>query len=516
MLSIAFSKFTREEIIRVSFGFSAFLIYACATLFSNQLAHSGNYPAFDIERTGMASAVSNIIYGAPIATVYGNSFTTFVYSKTPLNELLEQAERKEIEPGELIPYTPDGIGIGQAVFTTVAMRLFGIHPRSIIFLFLCLMGLTTLIFLARFHDERSVFILAAFLALTVMFASLWGTESYEVSQIPAGGHRYFSLLAAIPGLHILLELIDSVKNSALSKSSLRMLALQMVFFMIAYFMNLATVCLCGPLILFALYAFFATRPASPNRGILYNKILIVAGMVSSLLVGFSWLTPHAYRITGRAQPATTWHHVIIGFGENPSWPFGNLADLYKGCMPGQPDSSLYPGLADLNGVCVWAAYAKRNGMAADKEIYDKNFDIATREAVLKILWQYPAQSLITFIYYKPLAILHTLAQYFHFSIPTSWPVRISIICQIAIFLAFASFNRSCLSIRSLRPIFFGCGLTAISACGLYIVAYSTPLTSLDLFFYLLAFICTAIASITAGAVRWIGPSALSGTNSGAS
>jgi hypothetical protein len=266
------------------------------------------------------------------------------------------------------------------------------------------------------------------------------------------------------------------------------------------------VCLYGPLLLFALYAFVATRRHSPNRSILYSKILIVAGMVISLLVIFSLLTPRAYRITGRAQPATVWHHVIMGFGANPSWPFGDLADQYRGCMPGQPNSSLVPGVQDLTGVCVWAAYAKRNGMSVEGELYDKNFDTATREAVLTILWQYPAQSLMTFIYYKPLTVLHTLALYFDFSIPTSWPVRMLIICQIAVFLVFVALNRSCLAQHALRPIYFGFGLAALSACGLYIVAYSTPLTSLDLFFYLLAFIGIAIAGLVAGVARLIPPS----------
>ena len=517
MLSPAFSTLTRQQAIRMSFGLLAFVIYACATLFSNQGAQGNTYLSYGIERTGIASAISNIVYGAPVATVYRNLFKTFVYSKTPLNELLQQAEAKKLEPGELIPYTPDGIGIGQAVFTTVAMRLFGLSPQSIVLLFLLLAGISTFAFLARFHDERSVVVLSVFLALTVMFASPFGTEGdLLISQVPAGGHRYFSLLAAIPGLHIILELIDFVKNTKLRKFDLSMFVLQLVMLMIAYFMNVATVCLFGALLLFALYAFIASRSDSEKRKILYGKILIVAGVVSSLLVGFFSLVPQAYKDTGRAQPETVWYHVIIGFGANPNWPFGNLADLYKGCMPGLPDKSLVPGYADFNGQCVWTAYAKENGISVNQmaeELFDKNFDAATKEGALKILWQYPAQSFVTFIYYKPLAILHTLRQYFHFSLPASWPVRILIICQIAVFLIFASLNRSYLSTNVLRPIYFGFGLTAISACGLYILAYSSLITSVDLFFYILAFVSTGIANLTAAVARVFWPSALWGADS---
>jgi len=508
MSRLVLSKLTRGEVTRIFLGCVAFLIYACATLLSNQNVQSVH--SYAIERTGMASAISNVVYGAPVATVYWHLFNDFEFSQTPLNELIQKAESKQIEPGALMPYVPDGIGIGQAVFTTVAMRIFGIHPRSIVLLFLCLMGVTTLAFLARFHDERSIVIFSVFMALTIMFASPLGTDAFQVTQIPAGGHRYFSLLAAIPGVHIFLELIDSVKNSVLSKSSLRLLALQSLVFMITYLMNIATVYIFGPLLLFAIYSFIAT-PRAQGKGILYGKILVVVGTVISLLVIFALLTPRAYRDTGRAQPETTWHHVMIGFGTNPNWPFGNLADVYRGCWPGKPNDSLVAGLSDFNGGCVWAAYAKRNGLSEDqmgKELYDKSFDVATREAALSIFRQYPLQTFVTFVYYKPLAILHTLYVYFHFKFPATFSVSILIICQMSVFLVFAALNRNYLSSQALMPVYFWFGLTAIAASGLYIIAYSSPLTSVDLFFNMLAFIGAVGAGLTAAAFRSFLPSTL--------
>ena len=514
----ALYSLTRPEAVRILLGFAAFLIYASVSLLAKQTIQVGDGQDYAIERVGMASAISNIVYGAPVATVYRNLFNAFEFSVTPVEVLIPKAEHKQIEPGELIPYVPDGIGIGQAVFTTVAMRAFGIHTWSIVLLFLLLMGATTLIFLARFHDQRSVAILAVFLALTIMFASPLGADFALVTQVPVGGYRYFSMLAAIPCLHIVLELIDLTTKAPFTKGNGCLLALQALVFVIANLVNTASIYAYGPVVFAAIYGFIATRGESQSSRIFFGKISIIVLTVGSLLVTFILLTPQAYRLTGRARAETTWHHVIIGFGANPNWPFGNLADLYRGCTSGKPNDSLVPGLTDFNGGCVWADYAKRHGLSENQtaeELYDKNFNIATRQAVFRIFRLYPLQSLMTFVYYKPLMTFHTLAQYFRFSIPTSWPTRILIICQIAVFLAFACLNRSYLSVRLVQPLYFGLVLGTVSTFGLYIVAYSTANTTADLFFYILALISTLIASLTAAVARSFWPSTLSTAGSSA-
>jgi hypothetical protein len=381
------------------------------------------------------------------------------------------------------------------------------------------MGVATLTFLARFHDERSVAILSVFLALTIMFASPLGSDFALVTQVPVGGYRYFSMLAAIPCLHIVLELIDLTRKAPFAKGNGCLLALQALVFMIANLVNTASIYAYGPVVLVAIYAFIAARGESKSRKVFFGKISIIALTVGSLLVTFALLTPQAYRLTGRARAETTWHHVIIGFGANPNWPFGNLADLYRGCTSGKPNDALVPGLADFNGECVWGDYAKRHGLSENRtaqELYDKNFNAATREAVFRIVRLYPLQSLVTFVYYKPLMTFHTLAQYFRFSIPTSWPTRILIICQMAVFFVFACLNRSHLSVRLVRPLYFGLVLGTASAFGLYIVAYSTANTTADLFFYVLALIITLIANLSAAVARSFWPSTLSAARSSAS
>jgi hypothetical protein len=148
----AFCRLTRSEGIRISVGLAAFLIYAFASLLADQYPKDSSWPSYAIERAGIASAISNIVYGAPIATVYRNLFNAFEFSTAPVDQLIQQTQQKQIGLGELIPYVPDGIGMGQAVFTTVAARMFGINPQSVVLLFLILMGVTTLTFLTRFHD----------------------------------------------------------------------------------------------------------------------------------------------------------------------------------------------------------------------------------------------------------------------------------------------------------------------------------------------------------------------------
>src|SRR6202042_2703654 len=152
----------------------------------------------------------------------------------------------------------------------------------------------------------------------------------------------------------------------------------------------------------------------------------------------------------------------------------------------------------------WAANAKRSGLSEDQigeELYDKNFNAATKEAALNIFRQYPLQTLETFVYYKPLAILHTLYVYFHFKVPTNVLVSILIICQMSTFLVFVALDRNYLSVQALMPVYFWFSLTAISASSLYIIAYSSPLTTVDLFFNILALIGTAAAGLAAAASR---------------
>jgi hypothetical protein len=522
ILRSSLAKLPRLDAIRIALGFASFLIYACASLVANQATQNGDWRSYDIERTSMASAISNIVYGAPLAAVYGNLWGTFSIAAspaTPLQELLEQAEHKQLATGGLMPYVSDGIGIGQAIFTTVAMRLFGIHAQSIVILFLILVAVATLTFLVRFHDVRSVGIIVVFLALTILFASPVGTHYELISQVPVGGHRYFSLLAVIPALHFFFELIDSIRGSGFVRRNLLTLAIQLLLFMISYFMNIGVTYVFGFLLVPAVYTFVATVGASQRR-ILFSKILVVLGVIGLSLLTFHALIPKAYSDTGRAQPATFWHHVIIGFGVNPNWPFGNLADQYRGCYPESPEQSLVPGMSDDNGGCAWAAYATQHGMKWDEELYDKNFDIGIREAVLKIIWSYPLQSLVTFVYYKPLRILHTLRTYFEFSISESWSsahqlrpdgrglsmtMGLLIIFQTATFLLFTVLNRAYLTLGALRQVYSAFVLGAISTCGLYVAAYSTPITSVDLFFYVLALIGTLTANLAATVARWWSP-----------
>jgi hypothetical protein len=520
ILRVALPKLAYLKSIRISLGIVAFLIYTCTTLLANQTTQIGIWLSYDIERTAMASAISNIVYGAPIATVYRNLWGTFVARPAvPLDELLQQAKKKQIPPGELMPYVADGIGIGQAVFTTIAMRIFGIHHQAIVILFLILMGISTFTFLLRYGDERSFGILCVFLALTLMLASPLGTQYQMISQVPVGGHRYFSLLAVLPFLHIFLELIQSRREMVISKRNLGLLAVQSLLLMIAYFMNIGSTYVLFPLTAAAIFILIGSRHVRTSIKILLGKILVVAGVVASLSFAFNLVTPDAYKVSGRAQPATLWHHVIIGFGANPNWPFGDLADQYRGCYPERPQQSLVPGMSDDNGGCPWAAYASQHGINWGEGLYSKEFDAAIREAVFKIIWEYPIQSLITVIYYKPRMILHTLAEYFEL-VPGSWSgpgqlaetvpglsvvVALFIVAQIVIFASFAVRHRAYFSIRATAPVYFAFFLGAISTCGLYLAAYSIAITSFDLFFYLCALIGALSATLIATLARLLWP-----------
>src|SRR4029077_15994670 len=92
--------------LAVAMAFLAFVIYAC-TVFT--LPHVRNSLAC-CESSGVAAAISNIMYGTPLGSLYTGVFSYFndhIYE--PLSRTLEQSQR----PGVGLPATPSG-----ALYTT--------------------------------------------------------------------------------------------------------------------------------------------------------------------------------------------------------------------------------------------------------------------------------------------------------------------------------------------------------------------------------------------------------------
>src|SRR4029077_3339168 len=201
----------RRSRLAVALAFLAFVIYAC-TVFT--LPHVRNSLSC-CEQSGVAAAISNIMHGAPLGSVYSGTFSYLIGRiDEPLSQTLEQAQG----PGAGLPTTPsgtlyattrDGNGVGYTLVATAAFRLFGVHAWALRLTMLLLMALSASAFLWRFHSAAFAGVVTLyFSALTVMLFTSLTWEPRWAMEIAVGGVRYFSLVSVLPLFHIVLALID--------------------------------------------------------------------------------------------------------------------------------------------------------------------------------------------------------------------------------------------------------------------------------------------------------------------
>jgi hypothetical protein len=208
---VAGNQARRNSMFAVALAVLSFLIYACTVL---TLPHVRNSLAC-CESSGVAAAISNIMYGTPLGSLYSGTFDYFNDRiDKPLSQTLEQAQipgagLPAIPSGTLYTTTRDGNGIGYPLVATAAFRLFGIHAWALQLTMLLLMALSAAAFLWRFHSAAFAGVVTLyFTALTVMlFTSLVWEPRWQI-QIAVGGVRYFSLVSVLPLFHILLTLVD--------------------------------------------------------------------------------------------------------------------------------------------------------------------------------------------------------------------------------------------------------------------------------------------------------------------
>src|SRR5262245_18481088 len=105
---------------------ASFFIYATAIL----ILHEAQRNDFVPERSSIAAAVSNLVYGAPMGTVYSGVVGRLLEMSVPLDRTLPEVAAKQVAPGELIGVIKDGNGIGYVIVTSLSMRLFGLHVSS--------------------------------------------------------------------------------------------------------------------------------------------------------------------------------------------------------------------------------------------------------------------------------------------------------------------------------------------------------------------------------------------------
>jgi hypothetical protein len=123
---------------RIVLPIVSFLAYAASALLLHQGDRNGS---FNLERTPVAAAVSNIIFGARRGRFYEGIRKPLLNVSVPANESLQAILDGKASPGALVDSSDAGLGVGFTLVTTLGMRLFGIDFSSIVLTFLTLMGL---------------------------------------------------------------------------------------------------------------------------------------------------------------------------------------------------------------------------------------------------------------------------------------------------------------------------------------------------------------------------------------
>ena len=452
----------------------SFFLFAAAAL----ITHAQQRNEFTPERSSLAAAVSNVVYGAPLGKVYAGVLARFLELDVPLQQSMAEAASKEIVPGEPLGTTMDGNGIGYMTLASLSMRLFGPQVTSPVLGMLILMTVSALAFIWRFRSRNCVVAVLYFSALTVMlFTPLSFVPAY-IANFVVGGIRYFSLVAILPAFHLFLELTQtrSWEQYKFARTLLP-IVIQVGILLLAMLVRNSAFPLIAAIAVAWLLALVVNRPDPEAVAHLVNKaaamLLVAAAFVGALVLFLS----KDYVKAGRFSE-TIWHRVFVSLGVSPEWPFGNLRQIYD-CSPHR----LVAGTEDQNGICVFEVYAAKHEIpyaVASKLTYGREYDAALRKAFFDILRMYPAEMLRTFVYYKPRMILSSLEELAQLELRRTNPVLVFLFsATLANLLAFALMSP--LGLNNTAMIAGAAVLLAGFSTLPYIAVWAMPHTSGDLF-----------------------------------
>jgi hypothetical protein len=519
---VAGNQARRSSMFVVALAVLAFVIYACAIL---TLPHVRNSMAC-CESSGIAAAISNIMYGTPLGSLYSGTFSYFNDRiDEPLSRSLEQAQI----PGAGLPATPsgtlyattrDGNGVGYPLVATAAFRMFGIHAWALRLTMLLLMALSAAAFLWRFHSAAFAGVVTLyFTALTVMLFTGLGWEPQWQREIAVGGVRYFSLVSVLPLFHILLTLVDPrplQRETATRDAAL--LALQTAIFLLTVLVRGSTLPQVAGIALVCMVLAFRHRRKTERLRALFGKLAVIGLASVASLSAIAAAVPRDYLTEGRFGP-TLWERVTQGLGVNPAWPFAGMNEMFD-CKKFIPQG-LQRGTGDDNGHCIWFDYVLKHHIPIETvgdRVLGSSYETAMREAFFTIAARYPAEVLKTFIYYKPKRIFISISRSMMFNFggdqsrargPAGPPVvpypPLAIgLLLVSLAVALVHFGIGAVSTAGLSRIVRVTLLLAAFTLPTYFAVWAQPPVSADLLLY-----CLFGLGLLAGAMLVAARSALS-------
>ena len=477
----------------------SFVLYA-GTLFA--LPQMRDIPLC-CELSSLAAAVSNIVYKAPLGTVYSEVLQGFLPDNAgnwaPILQTLSKARWAGVEPGGLLKTTADGNGVGYVVFATAALRLFGLHLWALPAFMLGLMGISGIAFLRRFSGDLAGVVVLYFCTLTVMLFTPLVSHRGILGGTAPGGIRYFSLVAILPAFHIMFDMMK-ISSFNISVRNYLLLPIQVAIFAFAVLVRGSAASLIGAIVLVWLVLAWQNR-GNPRRFRLLAGKLVILVLVPAVLVGtIALLVPRDYLTQGRFG-TVVWHRVFTSLGLNPAYPFPDVNEMFD-CKRYIPEG-IGPGITDRNGNCIWWDYTIRHHISETDTVYGTyggRYETAAREAFFKIARRYPGEVLVTFFYYKPPLILDSLRQSLKMDMSAYPPFAIGLlIAALAnLLLYFCSpAGQPTANTRWVAGLTLLCAAFSIPQL---LVVWALPNTAADLFFFCIFFVGLALGTAVAAGI----------------
>jgi len=389
---------------RVFLCLCSFFIYAFAVL------HQGHYLIAKCANecgTALPAAISFSVYGDRLGTYDDNVKKEFF--GTPSSSI-DRTNRGNIPQGQM-EMAFDGTGIGYIIFASVAMKLFGPNMVALPLGLLSILAISTIAFVSRFRDDRLLIVPLVFFALSFMLITWQNTDSHSINQGFIGGYRYTVILALLPSIHIILEILDQPENENLILK-LSLLAVQSSVLAFALIVRSSTAYVLVAFIVAAVYSLSRSR----NRNTIWStaQIAVCGTLVSGLILGsMIGSMPVEYVQTGRVF-GTVWHRIFISLSMHAAWPYGHLTEMFPCPKDRFPQGIASPRWDNVGWCAWWASNPKsmtgRQDDAADdpNNYYDSTYEKTLRADFFRVLFAYPKEVIETFYYDKSIMLLSTL------------------------------------------------------------------------------------------------------------
>jgi hypothetical protein len=379
--------------LRLVLAAGCLVVFALAVL----ALHQGKIGRYTVdEQVSIPSALSHVLFGSPLGYVDAALIPYFQKrGQGTTAQLVEQIAHADLAPTYDVQMPNFGVGIGPPLSTFLAFEIFGPHARSLALLFLALLGTSAIGYILRFRGER-LWVAPVFLAASTFLLLTEGMEApMWVLEAPIGGARSYILIAILPTLHCCFEFVASESKSrrtALFRGLL--LGLQVVILGFAIMVRYTPICFILAMLVSALIGL--------RHGSIKRIVMVCLVPLAAMTVALYGVAPLAFpkQAEEGALRTLVWHRIFVGYQVNPDWPFPGLRDKYK--CPAMPAG--LGAQADQDGHCVWfsdPANQSRPTAEVAAGIYGAEYEAVMRRAFFDVAREYPGETLVTFLYYKP-------------------------------------------------------------------------------------------------------------------